>query len=59
VSLVAGALALGSVLVGRYEPARYSAAPAVAAILAGRALAQKPTILAGLTVQHAGSSRTV
>jgi cytochrome d ubiquinol oxidase subunit II len=55
VSLVAGALTLGLVLVRRYEAARYSAAVAVAAILAGWALAQQPTILPGLTVQHAAA----
>jgi cytochrome d ubiquinol oxidase subunit II len=55
VSLVAGVLALGFVLIGRYEAARYSAALAVAAILAGWALAQKPTILPGLTIQHAAA----
>jgi cytochrome bd ubiquinol oxidase subunit II len=55
VSVVAGVLTLGFVLIGRYEAARYSAALAVAAILAGWALAQKPTILPGLTIQHAAA----
>jgi cytochrome d ubiquinol oxidase subunit II len=55
VSLVAGALTLGLVLVRRYEAARYSAAVAVAAILAGWALAQGPTILPGLTIKQAAA----
>jgi cytochrome d ubiquinol oxidase subunit II len=55
VSVVAGLLAVGLVFVGRYEAARYSAALAVAAILAGWALAQKPTILPGLTIRQAAA----
>jgi len=55
VSVLAGALALGLVLARRYEPARYTAALAVAAILAGWALAQKPIILPGLTIRHAAA----
>jgi cytochrome d ubiquinol oxidase subunit II len=55
VSVVAGALALGLVLARRYEPARYTAALAVAAILAGWALAQKPIILPGLTIGQAAA----
>jgi cytochrome d ubiquinol oxidase subunit II len=55
VSVVAGALALGLVALRRYEPARYTAAVAVAAILAGWALAQKPIILPGLTIRQAAA----
>ncbi len=55
VSVAAGVLTLGLVLVRRYEPARYTAALAVTAILAGWALAQKPTILPGLTIQRAAA----
>ncbi|MDX6690543.1 MAG: cytochrome bd ubiquinol oxidase subunit [Solirubrobacteraceae bacterium] len=40
----------------RFEAARYSAAVAVAAIVAGWALARWPTILPGLTVQQAAAS---
>src|SRR5205085_6251440 len=55
VSAVSGVLALALVLARRYEPARYIAALAVAAILAGWALAQKPIILPGLSIQHAAA----
>jgi cytochrome bd ubiquinol oxidase subunit II len=55
VSIAAG---LGTlILVWRriYEPARYSAAVAVAAIIVGWALAQEPTFLPGLTVKEAAA----
>ena len=39
----------------RYEPARYTAALAVAAIIAGWALAQSPRFLPGLTVRQAAA----
>jgi cytochrome d ubiquinol oxidase subunit II len=55
VSILAGVTTLGLVWVGRYEPARYSAAAAVAAIIAGWALAQRPTFLPGLTIQQAAA----
>jgi len=55
VSIVAGVTTLALVWVGRYEPARYSAAAAVAAIIAGWALAQRPTFLPGLTIQQAAA----
>ena len=55
VSILAGVATLGLVWVGRYEPARYSAAAAVAAIIAGWALAQRPTFLPGLTIQQAAA----
>ena len=40
----------------RYEPARYGAAVAVAAVIAGWALARYPTLLPGLTVDQAAAS---
>ena len=55
VSILAGVTTLGLVWAGRYEPARYSAAAAVAAIIAGWALAQRPTFLPGLTIQQAAA----
>ena len=47
VSALAGLATLVLVYRRRFEPARYSAALAVAAIVAGWALAQRPTILPG------------
>jgi cytochrome bd ubiquinol oxidase subunit II len=55
VSLVAGLATLGLVWVQRYEAARYSAALAVAAVVVGWALAQKPVLLPGLTVSQAAA----
>lgn len=55
VSAAAGAATLGFVARGRLEPARYAAALAVAAIVAGWALAQEPEILPGLTVEEAAA----
>ncbi|MEA2397454.1 MAG: cytochrome bd ubiquinol oxidase subunit [Thermoleophilaceae bacterium] len=55
VSVVAGVCTLVLVWRERFEPARYAAALAVAAIVAGWALAQNPTLLPGLTVQQAAS----
>jgi cytochrome d ubiquinol oxidase subunit II len=55
VSLIAGAVALGLVWAGRYEPARYVAALATAAVVAGWALAQTPTFLPGLTIAGAAA----
>jgi cytochrome d ubiquinol oxidase subunit II len=57
VSVAAGAATLALVAARRYEPSRYSAALAVAAILAGWALAQAPLLLPGLTVSDAAASR--
>jgi cytochrome d ubiquinol oxidase subunit II len=51
----AGAATLVLVWRRRYELARFSAAAAVAAIVAGWALAQSPTLLPGLTVQQAAA----
>jgi cytochrome bd ubiquinol oxidase subunit II len=55
VSFVAGLATLALVYGRRYEPARYSAALAVAAVIAGWALSRWPTILPGLTVHHAAA----
>jgi cytochrome d ubiquinol oxidase subunit II len=54
-SALAGLLTLGLVRSGRYEVARLSAALAVAAIIAGWALAQEPRLLPGLTVREAAA----
>jgi cytochrome d ubiquinol oxidase subunit II len=56
VSVLAGTGTLALVAARRYEPARYSAALAVTAIIAGWALAQQPQILPGLTVSEAAAS---
>ncbi len=55
VSALAGLATLGLVRRSRFELARYSAALAVAAVLAGWALAQRPVLLKGLTVQQAAA----
>jgi cytochrome d ubiquinol oxidase subunit II len=55
VSAVAGMATIGLVWARRFEPARYVAAIAVAAIVAGWALAQQPELLPGLTVQQAAA----
>jgi cytochrome d ubiquinol oxidase subunit II len=55
ISAVAGAATLALVYRRRFEPARYGAALAVAAIVAGWALARWPTILPGLTVHQAAA----
>ena len=51
----AGAGTLALVARGRLEPARYVAAIAVAAIVAGWAFAQEPDILPGLSVEQAAA----
>jgi cytochrome d ubiquinol oxidase subunit II len=56
VSGLAGAGTLALVWLRRYETARYSAAVAVAAIVAGWALAQQPVLLPGLTVSEAAAA---
>ncbi|MBA3806922.1 MAG: cytochrome d ubiquinol oxidase subunit II [Solirubrobacterales bacterium] len=53
ISVLAGLTTLGLVWVRRFEPARYTAALAVAAIIAGWALAQRPSLLPGLTIAQA------
>ena len=55
VSVLAGVATLTLVSRRRYEPARYTAALAVAATIAGWALAQKPLFLEGLTVRQAAA----
>ncbi len=56
VSTLAGTATLGLVWARRFEPARYVASLAVAAIVAGWALAQNPRFLPGLTVRQAAAS---
>jgi cytochrome d ubiquinol oxidase subunit II len=58
VSLAAGVATLALVWRRQYELARYSGALAVAAIIAGWALAQSPFFLPGLTVEAAAAPRT-
>lgn len=55
VSFLAGSVTLMLVYGRRYEPARYCGAVAVAAIVAGWALARWPTILPGLAVDQAAA----
>jgi cytochrome bd ubiquinol oxidase subunit II len=54
-SALAGGTTLLLVWLRRFEAARYSAALAVAAIVAGWALAQSPQFLPGLTVEQAAA----
>ncbi|TMK98502.1 MAG: cytochrome d ubiquinol oxidase subunit II [Actinobacteria bacterium] len=54
-SIVAGCLTLMLVWRRRFEAARYTAALAVAAIIAGWGLAQHPLLLPGLTVAQAAA----
>jgi cytochrome d ubiquinol oxidase subunit II len=55
VSLAAGVATLALVWRRRYEPARYTAAVAVTATIAGWALAQRPLFLPGLTIEQAAA----
>jgi cytochrome d ubiquinol oxidase subunit II len=56
-SALAGVATLALVVARRYEPSRYSAAVAVAAVVAGWAVAQAPALLPGrLTVEQAAAS---
>jgi cytochrome d ubiquinol oxidase subunit II len=55
-SVLFGAATLALVWTRRFEPARYTASIAVAAIVAGWALAQNPQLLPGLTVRQAAAS---
>src|SRR2546428_5096374 len=57
VSIVAGSATLALVWRKRYEASRYTAPLAVAAIIAGWALAQSPVFLEGLTVREAAAGR--
>jgi cytochrome bd ubiquinol oxidase subunit II len=54
-SAVGGIATVALLRAGRYEPARASAALAVAAIVAGWGLAQRPELLPGLTVEEAAA----
>lgn len=54
-SVGAGIATLALVARRRFEPARYTAAAAVAAVIAGWGLAQSPTLLPGLTVHEAAA----
>ena len=54
-SVIAGIATLALVWRRRYEPARYLAAVAVAATIAGWALAQNPVFLKGLTIREAAA----
>jgi cytochrome bd ubiquinol oxidase subunit II len=56
-SAVAGAATLELVRRSRFEAARYGGAAAVAAVVVGWALAQRPELLPGLTVQEAAAGR--
>jgi cytochrome d ubiquinol oxidase subunit II len=55
VSALAGVTTLVLVYGRRFEPARYGAAVAVAAVVAGWGLAQWPTVLPGLDVREAAA----
>src|SRR5438094_745768 len=55
--IVAGSATLALVWWKRYEASRYTAALAVAAIIAGWALAQSPVFLEGLTVREGAAGR--
>ena len=55
VSFLAGLGTLGLVYTRRFQIARYTAAGAVAAIIAGWAIARWPTILPGLTISQAAA----
>jgi cytochrome bd ubiquinol oxidase subunit II len=55
VSVLAGGATLGLVWSWRFELARYTSALAVAAIVAGWALAQSPRMLPGLSVRQAAA----
>jgi cytochrome bd ubiquinol oxidase subunit II len=58
-SALAGAGTLALVWARRYEAARYSAALAVGAVVAGWAVAQQPVLLPGLTVSEAAADHDV
>jgi cytochrome d ubiquinol oxidase subunit II len=58
VSALVGLVTLALVRAGRYEPARFSAALAVAAIVAGWGIAQSPDLLPGLTIEDAAAGRS-
>jgi cytochrome bd ubiquinol oxidase subunit II len=57
VSILAGVATLELVRRSYFQTARYTAALAVAAVIAGWALAQNPNLLPGLTVRQAAAPR--
>jgi cytochrome d ubiquinol oxidase subunit II len=57
-SAAAGLATFALVRAERYEPARVSAALAVAAVVAGWGLAQQPDLLPGLTIHQAAASHS-
>jgi cytochrome d ubiquinol oxidase subunit II len=59
VSASAGVATLALVWHSRFQPARLTAALAVAAVVAGWAAAQRPTVLPGLTLHQAAAGRDV
>ena len=59
ISAVAGLVAIAMLVRRRYERARVAAGVAVAAVVAGWALAQRPDLLPGLTVSDAAAGRPV
>jgi cytochrome d ubiquinol oxidase subunit II len=59
VSALAGAATVAFVVARRYGPARLTAATAVATIIAGWGLAQRPQFLPGLTIEQAAAGRSV
>jgi cytochrome bd ubiquinol oxidase subunit II len=58
-SAAAGLATLELVRRSRFEAARYGASAAVASVVAGWALAQRPELLPGLTVKEAAAGRPV
>jgi cytochrome bd ubiquinol oxidase subunit II len=58
VSGAAGVVTVALVWRGRFEPARVSAAVAVAAVVAGWPLAQRPVFLPGLTIDEAAAGHS-
>ena len=58
-SAIAGTATLWLLSVRRYGPARFSAAAAVAFVVAGWGIAQQPEILPGLTIHEAAASNEV
>jgi cytochrome bd ubiquinol oxidase subunit II len=58
-SALAGVATIACVAGRRYGPARVSGATAVAAMIAGWGLAQRPRFLPGLTIEQAAAGRSV
>ena len=56
-SAAAGVLTLELVRRARFEPARYGASATVASVVVGWALAQRPELLSGFTVDEAAAGR--